>query len=315
MGQIQTAKQKVANVRALLTGDAVRNQIAMVAPRHLTPDRIIRIAMTSIQRTPKLLDCTPESLLGSLLTCTQLGLEPDGAAGRAYLVPYKTTCTLIVGYRGLMELARRSGDIKSLEARIVHENDKFEFEYGSAAGVRHVPKLADRGKPIAAYAVAVLKDGGIQYEVMSADEINAIRDRSKAANDGPWKTDWSEMARKTVMRRLCKYLPSSPELSQAVTLGDEAEAGIPQSVAFVDIEPAKSEPKQLDDFVPGGPEHEPKPKPNKLGETTFGKIQAAAKGLEPTKRAEVLAQHGLGPKSPVGAIKDMDSKQQDALLI
>ncbi len=239
MTQLATQKQKMDSVRDLLARADVMEAIAKVAPKHLTPDRITRIAMTSIMRTPKLAECTPQSLLGALLTCTQLGLEPDDAGGRAYLIPYGTTCTLIIGYKGLMDLARRSGDIVGLEARVVYDGDDFDYCYGSEPSLTHKPKVGALKKtPVAVYAVARLKSGDPQFEVMDISEVNAIRDRAKSQS-GPWKTDYTEMARKTVMRRLCKYLPSSPELSQAVTLGEQADAGVGQSLAPVmfDVKP------------------------------------------------------------------------------
>ena len=244
MSQIQKHSEKIASVRELLSREGVKAQIAMVAPRHLTPDRITRIAMTSIQQTPKLLDCTPESLLGSVLTCTQLGLEPDGVSGRAYLIPYKDQCTLIVGYKGLMELARRSGEVQALEARVVHENDEFDYAYGDSPFIKHKPSLfTDPGKMIAAYAVATMKGGMRQIEVMSRKDIDGIRARSKAKSAGPWVTDYDEMAKKTVIRRLCKYLPSSAELSQAIALDEQAERGIPQNLAIIDVPAAVTPPK------------------------------------------------------------------------
>ncbi len=240
MGQLATQKEKLDSVRDLLARADVMDAIAKVAPKHLTPDRITRIAMTSIMRTPKLADCTPQSLLGALLTCTQLGLEPDDAGGRAYLIPYAnhkkgiTEVQLIVGYKGLMELARRSGDIVGLEARVVYDGDNFDYCYGSEPSLTHKPKVgAAKKTPVAVYAVARLKTGEPQFEVMDIAEVNAIRDRSRAGKSGPWVTDFAEMARKTVMRRLCKYLPSSPELAQAVTLDEQVDAGVAQSLAPV----------------------------------------------------------------------------------
>lgn len=260
MSEIQTREKKTQTIRELLTRDSVKAQIAMVAPKHLTPDRITRIAMTSIQRTPKLLDCTWQSLLSSVLTCTQLGLEPDSVSGRAYLIPYGKVCTLIVGYRGLMELARRSGEIQTLDARVVHKNDDFDFAFGAQPKLHHKPTFLtqDRGEVVAAYAVAIMRNGAAQFEVMSKTEIETIRKRSKAGDDGPWGTDWNEMARKTVMRRLCKYLPSSPELSQAVILDEQAERGIPQALEPIDIDAEPSvpmggqPPTSLDDVVKQG---------------------------------------------------------------
>jgi recombination protein RecT len=283
----------------------------MVAPRHLTPDRITRIAMTSIQHTPKLLDCTPESLLGSVLTCTQLGLEPDGVSGRAYLIPYKDKCTLIVGYKGLMELARRSGEVQALEARVVHENDEFDYAYGDNPFIKHKPSLfTEPGKMIAAYAVATMKGGLRQLEVMSKKDIDGIRARSKAKKDGPWVTDYDEMAKKTVIRRLCKYLPSSAELSQAIALDEQAERGIPQNVAVIDVPTAPSTPKgngknkldamvDADDAKPVGDaveaaiEHSKEDEKTRTCNVMRKKAKAEFIGLELADQNAVLKQCGL----------------------
>jgi len=236
MGQITTTKDRINSVRDLLARDSVKAQIAMVAPKHLTADRITRIAMTSIMQTPKLAECTPASLLGCLLTCTQLGLEPDGVSGMAYLIPYGKTATLIVGYKGLMSLARRSGEITGLEARVVFDCDTFSYEYGSNPYISHKPGDSTNKKMTHVYAVARFVNGTSQFEVMGIEDVNAIRKRSKASGSGPWVTDFNEMARKTVMRRLCKYLPSSPELQTAVALDECADRGIPQEVAIIDVE-------------------------------------------------------------------------------
>lgn len=269
MTELATTEKKIATIREMLSRESFKDQIRMVAPKHLTPDRITRIAMTSIQRTPKLALCEPKSLLGALLTCSQLGLEPDSVSGRAYLIPYGNQCTLIVGYRGLMELARRSDEIASLEARVVHEVDEFDFAYGAEPFCRHKPNInrPPGAKAKAAYAIAHLKSGGIQFEVMSFAEIEAIRGRSRAGSSGPWVTDWPEMARKTVMRRLCKYLPSSAELSQAVSLDEQADVGIPQNLDVIDVDGESTdvgvgtanEPKKLADLVPthGRPMEQP----------------------------------------------------------
>jgi recombination protein RecT len=284
MGQL-TKREKVGTLRDLLASDAVKEQIALAAPRHLSPDRIIRIAMTSIQQTPALLDCTKESLLGSLLTCTQLGLAPDSVAGQAHLIPYKDKCTLIVGYRGLMELARRSGEITALEARVVYEGDAFDYEYGLDGFCRHKPKRRepdDELRPTHVYAYAKLANGEKQFEVMDTREVEAIRKRSRAGTAGPWVTDWAEMAKKTVMRRLCKYLPSSPELQAAVSLDEEAERGIPQNIQPLEVEVEEPKQKALATAA--------KPKPD--GEQ-YKEIHGAAMALHENIRAQVFGEFGL----------------------
>ncbi len=218
------ATRPIDNIRNLL--EAAKPKLAEVTPKHLTPDRLMRVAIATMSRTPKLLECTPASLLNSVMQAAQLGLEPGSALGECYLVPYKTTCQLIVGYRGLISLARRSGQIASIEAHVVHQKDKFNCRYGIDAKLDHEPDWsADPGPMVAVYAVAKLTDGSVQTEVMTKAQVDAIRKRSKSANDGPWVTDYNEMARKTVVRRIAKYLPLSVEMAEALALedGDEVQ--------------------------------------------------------------------------------------------
>lgn len=248
--EIVPVNQKAENVRLLL--EKAKPQIALALPRHLNADRMLRIAMTSVRRTPKLLGCNQQSLLGAIMQSAQLGLEPDGVLGHAYLVPFKEEVQLIVGYKGLVDLARRSGQLSTIFARVVYAEDQFEYAYGLTERLEHIPSgKAEPGEVRAVYAVARLKDGGQQFEVMTRGEIDAIRKRSRAADDGPWVTDYSEMAKKTVLRRLCKMLPASVELSRAVALDERAELGLPQQLEdVIDVPAEKSHGKPtLDDVT------------------------------------------------------------------
>jgi recombination protein RecT len=205
--------------------EAARSRIVDVAPKHLSPDRLMRVALMTISRTPKLAECTPHSLLNAFMTASQLGLEVGGVLGEAYLVPYKTEATFILGYRGMINLARRSGQIISIEAQVVREGDIFDFEYGLEMRFKHQPK-AEVDAPIThAWALARFRDGGHQLDVMTIRDIEAIRKRSRSGTNGPWVTDFAEMAKKTVVRRLCKYLPLSPEMADAVDASDRNEFG------------------------------------------------------------------------------------------
>ena len=217
--EITQAKQ---NLEGLLKSDKFRQALADVAPKHITPNRIVKIALIAASRQPRLFECTPQSLLQSVMKSAELGLDCVGTLGQGYLVPYYNgkikayECQFIPGYQGLIALARRSGQIVRIESRVVHEKDVFDFEYGLDQRLKHVPELSgDRGKISCVYAIAELKDGSRQLEVMTIDEVEAIRDRSKAKECGPWVTDFAEMARKTVVRRIAKYLPLSPEMEQA----------------------------------------------------------------------------------------------------
>ena len=235
--------------------ETYKDQIARALPRHLSVDRMVRIAMTEIRRTPQLLKADPASLFGAVIQAAQLGLEP-GINGQAYLVPFRNGRTgrievqFIPGYKGLMDLARRSGKVKKIVARVVREGDEFEYQLGTNEFIRHIPRSGPDAKAVAAYAVAVLEDGTEQFEVMLREEIDRIRQRSKAANSGPWATDYEEMAKKTVARRLCKYLPASVELSHAVALDEVAEAGRSQRhEAILDISPADADMDEVDDVA------------------------------------------------------------------
>ena len=214
-------KQTYTTVADMLAKN--KTSIASALPKHLSAERIARVALSELRTNPVLLGCEPASLVNAIVKASQLGLEVGGALGHAYLVPYKTEATLIVGYRGLIALARRSGEIQSLTARVVHERDTFELEYGLNEKLRHIPSTeADPGEMTHAYAVARLKDGGVQYEVMTMAEIESIRKRSRAGQSGPWVSDYEEMARKTVVRRLAKYLPISIEMADALTADQDA---------------------------------------------------------------------------------------------
>lgn len=195
---------------------------------HVTPERIVRVALTAANRQPKLLQCTKESLWQAILDCAAMGLEPD-AWGRAYLVPYedrrnnRVLAQLIIGYKGLVELAMRSGRVRSIKAEVVCERDRFEYAFGLTEKLEHVPAQGDRGRPTHVYAYALLTDHGHVFEVMSAADVERIRTRSRAKDNGPWTTDWDMMARKTAIRRLAKLLPLSPEFRDAVERDDRED--------------------------------------------------------------------------------------------
>lgn len=200
-----------------------KDQIQAALPRHLDADRMLRITMTCVRRTPKLAECDPKSLFGAVIEASQLGLEPGI---RAHLVPFGKEVQLIADYRGLMDLARRSGEIGSISAHAVHEGDDFDFVLGTDSYIRHRPK--GTGPVTHVYAVAKWKDGKTtQFEVMTAAEVEAVKAKSRGANSAssPWKTDYDAMAKKSVIRRLCKYLPSSMELQRAVVLDEAGDRG------------------------------------------------------------------------------------------
>lgn len=226
--------------------------LAAVLPKHVSPDRMLKIALGALRTTPKLMECTVESLMGAVVQCSQLGLEPNTPLGHAYLIPFekkkkqgnqwvteKVETQIVIGYKGLIDLARRSGQVVSISAHAVFANDHFEYSYGLDEKLEHRPALNNRGHVIAFYAVAKLVGGGHAFEVMSAEQVNDIRDASqnyKFARDKEktvWGQHYEEMGRKTVLRRLFKYLPVSIELASAAVLDDVSAAGRSQALDTV----------------------------------------------------------------------------------
>ncbi len=236
----QTGVSTVKDVMGFLGSPGAIASLKAACSKHVTPERLVRVAGAALSRQPKLLECTRESLFVALQNCGQLGIEPN-LLGEAYLVPFrnnttgKTECQFMPGYRGLVKLARRSGEISTIEAHVVYALDKFEYRLGDDPGIKHEPYIGDDepGPMRYAYAVAVFKDGGRQREIMTRRQIEAVRSRSKAANAGPWVTDYEEMAKKTVLKRLAKMLPLTIELTEAIEKDIETE---------IDITPVPVEP-------------------------------------------------------------------------
>jgi recombination protein RecT len=202
--------------------EAMRPEFARVIGDSIGVERFTRIALTELRETPALMNCTPESVLGALMTAAQLGLEPGRVLGEAWLVPYlnrqtgETICTFIPGYKGLIKLAWNSGKVASLAAEAVREGDQFTYVNGLRPVLEHIPARSGRGKAYAWWAAAEIKGGGTASVVLYREDIERIRERSKAKDSGPWRTDYDAMAKKTAIRQLAKYLPLSPEFSTAV---------------------------------------------------------------------------------------------------
>lgn len=243
--QAAVPAKRAHGVLGMMNEDSFKKSLALALPKAMTPERLVRIVTTECRKTPALLNCNTESFLGAVLQCAQLGLEPGGALGHCYLLPFgngkakdgRPNAQLIIGYRGMIDLARRSGQIVSICAYTVHEKDHFVWRLGLDPDIEHVPSPeADRGPMTYVYAVAKLKGGGVQFEVMSRAEVEKVRKQSKAGSSGPWVTHFDEMAKKTVIRRLFKYLPVSIEAARAVEVDERADRGeavTPQD--FIDV--------------------------------------------------------------------------------
>lgn len=223
-----------------------KGEIAKMLPKHLNADRLLKVAQIAATTTPALAKCDVASLVGAIGQCAQMGLEPNTVLGHAYLVPFNTkrkdgngnerwvnSVQVIIGYKGLIDLARRSGQIVSIAAHEVCENDKFDLVYGLDEKLEHRPAMGERGDVIGFYAVAKLKDGGHCFEFMSRLQVERIQAAADAKNKFPskvWKEHFTEMGRKTVIRRLAKYLPLSIEFQTAAALDGMAEAGKDQGM-------------------------------------------------------------------------------------
>lgn len=220
-----------AQLQDLLESVDTKAALERVLPKYLTVERLIGLTMLATTSSPQLRQCSPGSVIQALMQAAQLGLEPGGPLGHAYLVPYGNVCQMIPGYRGLFFLAVDSGAIKKGVARLVYEGDHFEWTQGVEETITHRPRLGgDRSdaKIIGAYAVVWHPDGSTQFEVMSREEIDRVRASSKASKNGPWVDWYGEMAKKTVVKRLLKQVAISTKaqrLADAIELDNRFESG------------------------------------------------------------------------------------------
>lgn len=223
---------------------ALVQKIGAVLPKHIDPERIISIARNEVIQNPELNKCSPQSFLNAVVRCASLGLE-SGLTQQAYLIPFgkgdTKECNLIVGYKGLIELAYRSGKVKKIASRAVYENDKFEYTFGLEESLIHIPAASDRGQLICCYAVCHFVGGGSHFEVMNLTELLQIRDRAKGSKFGPWVTDFDAMCRKTAIRRLLSSgaVPTSVECSTACQVDVNTEIGISAPIIDIDLEPVQ----------------------------------------------------------------------------
>ena len=204
-------------VLAMLEKPANQIEIAKALPPAYTMERFMRVARTAVQTNSDLLDCHPVSVVAALHKAAAFGLDV-GPVGQAYLVPFKRQAQLIIGYRGMLTLARRSGELADVQARAVYENDEFDYAYGLNEKLHHRPKLTDKGDLVALWGLARFTNGGHYFVVVPLDEIEEHRMVSKTGADGkgPWKDHYVAMARKTVIRIMEPYLPLTTEAAEAV---------------------------------------------------------------------------------------------------
>ena len=262
-GIIQNAQQKAVTSKKNKTMQdyvkAMEGEIKKALPSVITPDRFTRMVLSAISTNPKLAECTPQSFLGSMMTAAQLGVEPNTALGQAYIIPYKNhgvmEASFQLGYKGLIDLAYRSGEVSIIQAQTVFEHDEFEYELGLDPKLKHIPATKDRGNAIAYYAIFKTKDGGYGFEVMSMDDVRAHAKRySKAYSNSPWQTNFDEMAKKTVLKKVLKYPPLKSDFVRGITQDetiktkiDEDMYSVPDETIYADydVDPDTGEAKEV----------------------------------------------------------------------
>ena len=254
-----------------------------VLPNHMDSKRFCRMAINCIMKNPELGKCDPQSFVMSVINCGEMGLEPS--LGQAALVPYQGQVQAQPMYQGLVELARRSGEISSINAEVVYDTDDFEYEMGLEPKLKHIPNPDKQGEMKYAYAVAVLKDGTKQFVVLTKADIEKVKGSSKAAKSkhSPWNSWEPEMWKKTAIKRLCKMLPKSSELARAMTLDSLAEAGKRQAPAFADMIESTLNQANMAETPAEPPLKKPEPKqvPKEEVEVSEPKKKAPKKKEEP----------------------------------
>lgn len=287
----RTTGTKVASLRDRLESPEFLAAVSKSLPKHLTPERFIRVAITAMTKTPKLAQCSQASFFNAMLTLSQYGIEADGR--RAHLIPFENRkagtvdCQLILDYKGIAELVMRSGLVSYLHADVVCENDLFEYDMGEIK-THKIDFRKPRGSVYAAYCICKFKDGTCKADVMSRDEIESIRARSKAGNSGPWITDWNEMGKKTIFKRLSKWLPLSAEVQDLLDVDDDEFRHQPKSQAVVEnrvvptfvIPEAQPEPStKPEDAIPMEPTVPSSPAPAKVEPTAQDRLIKAVEGV------------------------------------
>lgn len=222
---------------------SMEGEIAKALPSVITPERFTRIVLSAISVNPNLGKCTPASFLGAMMTSAQLGLEVNTPLGQAYVLPYNNKGVMEaqfqLGYKGLIDLAYRSGEVEVIQAHVVYENDEFTCEYGLDPKLTHKPADKDRGEPVKVYAVFKTKSGGFGFEVMSMDDVRkhaAKYSKSYGSNFSPWKTNFDEMAKKTVLKRVLKYAPLKSDFIRAAVQDEVIKTGLSDDMYEVPAE-------------------------------------------------------------------------------
>ena len=267
---MSTAIQKAATQAAARTGSngptmqqyikQMEGEIKKALPSVITPERFTRIVLSALSTNPKLAQTTPQSFLGAMMTAAQLGMEPNTPLGQAYLIPFYNhgtlECQFQLGYKGLIDLAYRSGEVSVIQAQVVYEHDEFSYSFGLDPELKHIPAKEDRGSPIAVYAVFRTKDGGYGFEVMSMDDVRAhAKKYSKAFSKGPWQTNFEEMAKKTVLKKVLKYAPLKSDFVRGIAQDETVKTEISEDMyavpgVVIDVDAAEDHDEEAAGAVP-----------------------------------------------------------------
>lgn len=216
----------------------MEGEIRKALPSVLTPERFTRITLSALSSNPRLQECTPQSFLGAMMTAAQLGVEPNTPLGQAYLIPFKNHGVMEtqfqLGFKGMIDLAYRSGEISTIQAHVVYANDRFSYSFGLNPTLEHIPATADRGEPTHVYAVFRTKDGGFGYDVMSMDDVRQhAKKYSKSYGNGPWQTNFEEMAKKTVLKRVLKYAPLKSDFVRQLSTDESIKTEVSEDMYAV----------------------------------------------------------------------------------
>lgn len=235
--KVQTAAKAKTTVELI---NALKPELMRVLPKHIPVERMIRISITAVRANPKLQQCTPVSFLAALMQAAQFGLEPNTPLGQAYLIPYGNEVQFQIGYRGMIELCRRTGLFTAIYAHEVRQNDAFEYEYGLYKKLNHKPARRNRGPVTEYYAVYHLKEGIPDFKVITREEVEEHRDKYSPSwnkqSKSPWATEFDAMAKKTILKQLLHTAPISIELIQNLEQDETIKSDIPDlNDDFIDI--------------------------------------------------------------------------------
>lgn len=238
--QNQVAKSNAQGKSMVEWVKSFEGEIKKALPTVITPERFTRMTLTALSVNPKLGQCTPKSFLGAMMSAAQLGLEPNTPLGQAYLIPYKNKgvdeVQFQIGYHGLIDLAYRSGEVELVQAQIVYENDKFECQYGLEPKLVHIPADKERGNAIKVYAMFKTKSGGYGFEVMSIEDVKKHAKKysqSFSSSYSPWTTNFEEMAKKTVLKRVLKYAPMKSDFVRGIVQDETIKSEISEDMYSV----------------------------------------------------------------------------------